>query len=586
MNTNRILQGLSAAVVLAVVGCGDLDVTNQNEPDNKAALSDPAAVEAVAGGAMRTWFNAYTGLRSAGAMSNMARTYSHSWNNGNVNFYSGVDIAATDTATPPNTWTRNTRSWQNDPSAAARTSIDAFWGGGLDESATPRPGFYAALSAANDALKAIRLNNVVITSAAQTKRAETIAQLMQGAAMMMIALNYDKGYVVNENSDVATLAYSDRKALRDSAVAMLGRAATLAGANTFTTPASWANGLTYTNLQIQKIANTMAAMTLAWYPRDDAENATQVNWGQVVTLAAAGQGSGTPVDFSFNGDGYGAWISEVVSWCNSLDTCRISTRVAHLLHPASQMDPWPLGVGNPRPTTVIDRRLGDGSFGDASMVGGFGNFPKTAQGGTDFAWSGQAPFRPDRGFYHQSNIGHIRYDASGVQDPNDVYGGFGYFPAINATVSDLVHAEAVLRASGVAGAATAAALINKTRVTRGGLLPALAADPLGSDADGPCMSTGILAKTGGVCTLWSKLLYEYEIELLGLGPAPYYHHRHMPVITGGGAFDSPNGTKVRYLQGLLPGTPREMPVPYKELGVKGEALYTFGGASPAKSTPP
>ena len=57
-----------------------------------------------------------------------------------------------------------------------------------------------------------------------------------------------------------------------------------------------------------------------------------------------------------------------------------------------------------------------------------------------------------------------------------------------------------------------------------------------------------------------------EIELLGLGPSPYYWRRRT--------------------DGLLEGTPREMPVPAKELGVKGEALYTWGGTGPANSTTP
>ena len=39
--------------------------------------------------------------------------------------------------------------------------------------------------------------------------------------------------------------------------------------------------------------------------------------------------------------------------------------------------------------------------------------------------------------------------------------------------------------------------------------------------------------------------------------------------------------------GLRAGTPHEMPVPAKELGVKSEALYTFGGATnPLNSVKP
>ena len=71
----------------------------------------------------------------------------------------------------------------------------------------------------------------------------------------------------------------------------------------------------------------------------------------------------------------------------------------------------------------------------------------------------------------------------------------------------------------------------------------------------------------------------------GRAQLPFWEQRRLPVIIGGG-WAGDNSPK-RVIQGLLPGTPREMPVPYKELGVKGEALYTWGGASPARSpTPP
>jgi hypothetical protein len=40
----------------------------------------------------------------------------------------------------------------------------------------------------------------------------------------------------------------------------------------------------------------------------------------------------------------------------------------------------------------------------------------------------------------------------------------------------------------------------------------------------------------------------------------------------------------RFIQGLLPGTARELPVPAKELALKQEAFYTFGGPLAAKGT--
>src|SRR3954468_22769491 len=201
MSITRIVRGLGAATFIAVWGCHSLEIVNPNEPDNKRALADPSAIEALAGGAMRTWFNAFTDLRGAGVLSTQARSYASSWNNGNLNFYSSID----NPSAAPDQWNRTSRTWQNDPSAAARTSIDAFWGGGLDESSTQRGGFYNGLSAANDALTAIRKNGVVINNAADTKRAETFAVFMQGAALMMFALQYDKSYIVDETTDLSSL---------------------------------------------------------------------------------------------------------------------------------------------------------------------------------------------------------------------------------------------------------------------------------------------------------------------------------------------------------------------------------------------
>lgn len=514
----------AAAGAILLAGCNSLDVENPNAPDANRALADPAAIEAVAGGTLRTWFNTWDGMEGGGPLVTMAQTYSASWNNYNMNFYSSIDADGT----------RNTRPYQNDLASAGRTTMIGYW-----------EGYYSAISSANDVLKAIRKNNLVISNAANTKRAETIAQLMQGAGLMGIALNYDKGYVIDENSDLAALEYKTRKEVRDAAVAALERAATLAAASTFTTPSGWTNGTSYTNVQIAQIARTMAAMTLAYYPRTATEN-DAVDWGKVAQLASQGISSGTAFDFNFTGDGCNAWCHDMLYWFNAFDGGRVSTRVGALLDPVTQKHPYPAG-GNPKPNSP-DKRLGDGSFGpdDADFAGYFGTNPKTAKAGTDFVYSREEIFRPDRGMYHQSNIGHIRYDKSGEQSPNGIYGGYGVAPIMTRHQNDLLWAEGELRRSG-GNLATAAALINKSRVDRGGLSAATAGE--------------------GAASLVQKLIYEQEVELLGLGAVPYYQRRRVP-------------------NGLLTGTPREMPVPAKELGVKGQAFYTFGGTNPANSNAP
>ena len=527
----RSTRWLCVLALGAAVGCQSLDVVNPNDPDAARALSDPAALEAVAGGTLRTWYTGYDGMMAVGPLSTMADAYSSSWNNFFMLYINSQDADA-----PYGFGTRLTRPWKNSPGAQERAQLEWYW-----------TKYYSAISSASDVLRAVRTGGIVINNASDTKRAETMAAFVLGLAHSGIALNYDKGYVIDETTDVTSLAYSNRKAMRDAALAKLDAAIVLANANTFTTPALWTNGTSYTNLQIARIANTVAAMTIAYYPRNDAEN-TAADWARVATYAANGMSAGTPFDFVFTGDGCSNWCPEVLVWFNSIDTGVIHTRVSKIIH-ASQADPYPVG-GNPQPTYtagVTDERMGDGTFGDASIVAGWGTIPVTPSSnpGTDFSYGTFEIFSASRGQYHQSNIGHIRYDLSGNQDPSGIWNGYGPHPVISAGQNDLLWAEGLIRRA-APDLALAATKINNTHVTRGGLTPYTAA--MGA----PAMLTA--------------LQNEQDIELLGLGATPFYNRR-------------------RLVGGLRAGTPAEMPVPAKELGVRGEALYTFGGSTNPRNSP-
>ena len=538
MKITQSTRWLCIAATSVVLACtNDLNIVNPNAPDARRALSDPAALEAVAGGTLRTWFTGYEGMMAAGPLSTMADSYSSSWNNFFMLYINSEDPDGS----------RNTRPWKNDPGAQERRQLEWYW-----------TQYYSVASSASDVLKAIRTDKIVVNNAADTKRAETIAAFMNGAAHSGIALIYNKGYIIDETVDILALQYSNRKQMRDAAVAKLDAAIALANTNTFTTPAAWTNGRSYSNTQIARIANTMAAMTLAYYPRDAAENASEVDWARVASYASKGMSTGAAFDFVFVGDGCSQWCHEVLVWFNSIDTGVIHSRVANLLDPATQATPYcgsvgssscaPGKTGNPQPNSP-DKRLGDGTFGDASIVDGFGTIPVTASSrpGTDFSYSTYEIFSSSRGQYHQSNIGHVRYDLSGNQDPTGIYSGFGPAPVISAGQNDIIWAEALIRGA-APNLAQAATLLNNTRVTRGGLAPATAAD--------------------GVAGLLTKLYYEQDVELPGLGASPFYNRR-------------------RLAGGLRAGTPREMPVPAKELGVKSEPLYTYGGATnPANSPKP
>jgi len=570
--TKRIPEvlGLVAALVLAG-GCETLNVKNPNAPDSGRLLTDPATVQSIAIGAMRTWYSTTQGPTDGAdpypglTLSVMAKSHVAAWNNYNIRFYTGCTDApfpgylngSCNGSSEGSPYPRI--EWQNDPASAQRTQIEYLW-----------YGYYSALSSANDVVTAIRKKGLKITDAATTKMVETMGVLVQALCLSQISLMYDKGFIVDENTDLTSLSFSPRAAMRDAAIAKFDDVINnLTTAKDFTVPGDFFGkpAQSYDNVAIAQIASTMAARTLAYFPRTAAENADksvpggQVDWAKVLSYAKNGISSptaGTPFDWVFHQDGCINWCDFFKVWSNDMTTMRIHSRVAHLMDP-NLPDPWTV-AGSTSPHSP-DNRLGDGTmradraspaFAAAMSV----NPDLTGNGGYDYVWSfDQEIQRKTRGLWHQSAIGQVRYDslASCGDDPEGLPTGVGDGPVILAAENDLIWAEALIRAP-TQDLATAATLINNTRVgpdrmgrLRGGLTAATAAD--------------------GTAGLLTELQYEQDVELPGSnGFAPYFNQRR--------------------IDHLEPLTPHEMPVPAKELGVLQKPLYTWGGASnPTNSNP-
>jgi hypothetical protein len=223
------------------------------------------------------------------------------------------------------------------------------------------------------------------------------------------------------------------------------------------------------------------------------------------------------------------------------------------------VDPWPGGSGNPCPTTSPDKRVGDGSYGgsDTSVTNAYGTDTTDAGAGTDFACSGIAIFPAARGQYHQSNLQHVRYHQlanRGEDLPGD--DGTGQDPFYTPQMNDLLWAEGLIRSNG--DRALAAAKINNSRVGRGGL--------------------SALTGAEGDSTLIAALQYEQEIEFMGQGIDPFFNRRRSG-FNKAAQTGWPNTGTPQYVDGLIVGTPRHMPVPAKELNILLRAVYTFGGPS-------
>jgi len=536
MKLSRIIAAL---VVVSALGACELDVGNPNAPDAPRAFSDPAGLEGLMSGALRTWVATRENY-DVMAMNMQADNYTASWNNAAIRFYSSV---GSDCASRCG-WTNSSTA----PEAAGGPAVEAAW-----------YGYHTVLSSANDVLGAVSrgvcFDTDCSTDSTKTKRAIAMGKMLQGMAIAGIAMIYDSGFVVDESTDLSNplaIPFSNRAALRDFALTKFNEAYATAAAPAWISENDWfgLGGANYTNVQMQQLVRTMQAELIAMWPRNATENAA-ADWASVVTYASQGVSSGSSYDWSYYIDVNAAQcgveeLSCVKTWGNSIGTVRVDTRVAAMLT-TNHQNPWPEPGGNPCPTASPDRRVGDGTW--ATGHGTYGIAAATANAGSDFACSGVAIFPPARGQYHQSNLSHIRYNqlAYDGERAANFPDGSGPDPLYTRQMNDLLQAEGLLRSGG--SKVTAATLINNSRVGRGG---AGCATP----GVGGC---GLLPLTGAETdtAMYDALHYEQEIEFMGQGQDPFFNRRRIGPLTAG--------------------TPRQMPVPAKEMDVLLREIYTFGG---------
>jgi hypothetical protein len=525
------LSSLAAALVALVVtgGC-DLSVDNPNAPDVPRVINDPAGLEQLLTGAMRTWVETRENYFIM-PLNAQADNYTASWNNAAMRFYSSVGSDCPVRCG----WTNSSTA----PEAAGGPTVAAAW-----------YGYYTVLSSATDVLRAIAdgkcFDDDCTTDSTLTSRNRAVAKMEQGMALAGIAVLYDSGFAVDETTDLSNplaIPFNSRAQVRDFALQKFNEAWTEAGVITpaWKTGDNWFGlgaGGKYTSVQIRQLIRTMQAELIALWPRNSAENAT-ANWASVVTYASQGVSSGTPFDWSYYIDINAAECGLVCikTWGSSIGSVRVDTRVAALIT-TNHSDPWPNPGGNPCPTVSADKRVGDGTWGPSDNFNGYSTRAATANAGTDFACSAVAIFPPARGQYHQSNLQHVRYNHLGFTGERlPGFDGSGLDPFYTTQMNDLLWAEGLIRSSG--DKTLAANLINKSRVGRGGLAPVA-----GTDADP---------------VLLDALHYEQEIEFMGQGTDPFFNRRR--------------------IDGLIPSTPRQMPVPAKEMDVLVREVYTFGGPS-------
>lgn len=504
------------SLVFMTTACADLVVDNTNEPDRERALSDALAIESLIAGSFQTWWDIQQG-----------RTTRYLENAASVALNDALNYGNWDAAHEPRKAIINAPGYQ--------------WGYAIED---PFMIQNRALAGVREGMLMIKGGVRIGANGADTPRLQAFAKLMQGLFTANIAMLYDKGWIVDENTDTEKNVVDKKlvgyKEMMTQARKYLAEARDIASKTTFTTPSTWA-AQSISSAQLIRLANSYEARFMAAVARTPAERQA-VDWNQVLTLINAGVTS----DFGVNFDGpNGIWTKSSGLKATSDQGSGVSPRI---VGPADQSGKWQAAekvdpaVRDWYLIETDDRRIH--AAGKPDVSGTYIEIEKLPNG-TIEVHNG-----PDRGNWHQTPYASLVYRQMANTD-------LGFAPDLSVKEMNLLKAEALIRLN---RAAEAVPLINATRVANGKLPPVT--------VDGDKSARCVPRKLDGSCgNLMDALIYEKRIETLWL--------------SGGLSFFDARGWGI-----LLKGTALHFPVPALELNALPLPVYTFGGQTDTQNAAP
>lgn len=406
---------LFSVVLLLATGCKKLDVgKNPNNPDFEDVYSNSASVKSIAGGLFNTWYNG-------------THSYSHSPYMFLATAADNVTCSWGNQAMRDMSWEPR-KAWDNSPSYGYQRVTKDFF-----------DYMYKSINTASNVLTALNKGLKIGSNGADNNMVKAFCKFNQGIAYGQLALFFDKGFIVDENTtipDAAVSTASTYTEVADAAIKYLDEAIALSS-NSFSIPAAWLGTASdYSNADFAKLCNSFAARILANMPRNRTQLAS-VNWAKVKAYADAGITS----DFTIQQDGYVNWYAEGGDYLTYPGWGKVDMFVVNLMD-NSQPQHWDDTPSFPTPpasTSPQDQRI----F-------------------SDFEYSSLNWFQAARGYYHFSNYRYARYDAAYAL-------GDGPVPDFMKAENDMLKAEARAYLNDLAGAA---AIINSgTRITRGNMVP-------------------------------------------------------------------------------------------------------------------
>ncbi len=392
--------------LLGIYGCETLDVENLNAPDTGRVIETPDDLLGVAGGAFRVIHNrlhSYTGLMMP--LTTMADEMSCSWGN----------AAMKDLSSEPRVGYNNTVTY-GDAFVNRETWIS----------------LNSALSQVNDVLIEIEGGSVIV-DAATTEMVKAWGYFIQGLVHGYLGATFQKGFVVDETTDLETLEFQPYDVMIDAAVGYLDKAITACSAQTFILPDGWIKGSNLTNVELGEFANFLAAKFIISEPRNSTE-AAAIDWNKVKTYCQNGLSADINIDIIDN------WSHSLMGYAQTPGWLRVDNRVINMMDP-TYPSRWNADGTPPSPQVATSP--------DARLL-------------SDFAWYSTVPFRPERGYYHFSYYYYYHF-------PDFDVNWTGILPVWPVVENDLMLAEAMVRTTDKAGAILI--LNSGTRVTRGALAP-------------------------------------------------------------------------------------------------------------------
>lgn len=520
---HKTTSGIAALLLVSMVGCVGLEVTNENDADAERALGTAGDVEALIAGSFGTWDNVLSANGPTPFLSNAAGGHAAPWANFGMEQYARIPRIPTNNIAGASSVGNLTYAWYQ---------------------------AYRAISAVRDGLSQIAAGAVDLEE--NTLRAQAYSRFVQGIAHASIAVLYDSGFVYDETfdpaGDVPLVGYTEMMA---AASGYFQDAIDLASGESFTIPESWM-GVAVPAADLVRLAHSERARFSAAVARTPADRQA-LDWSAIRADAQAGFinddweqylcASGSTVCHS------AVWYMVAIGWHMQ------NNWVLGMADQSGAYQDWvttPLLDKQPFIIVTPDTRWPQGAD-EATQVQNPGEYymvnGPNAAGVDDGSrvWS-----RPDRGTWRWS---YYKQDYEPYFTYTNIEGE-GFIPTVQANEMQALIAEADFYDGDMQAVAD---YVNSTRASHG----LQETDAAGTNAD--CVPR---LPNGNCGNLWEMFKWEKRLE-----------NQFAGVLRIGLYFDG------RGWGDLMEGTMLQLPTPFGEMQLLERSPYNYGGVGGVSAAP-